>query len=354
VRNWRKAWTSAIVGIATVGDFAVVFVKNMKKVVTIGGGTGSYVILRGLRMYTLDITAVVTMFDSGGSTGVLRDEFGVLPPGDVRRCLLALSEGKRAEILRKLFAFRFENGNGNGNGNGHKPSSLHGHSFGNLLLVALTSIYGSDIEGIKKASELLDIRGTVLPVSVDKAHVHARLEDGTEIIGETNIDEPKHDGDKHITEVFLQPEAHIYDETADAILDADTIIICPGDLYSSLMPNFIVKGVPEAIQESTAKKVLVAPLMTKWGETNGYTVSMVAKELCRYIGIEMFDAVLCNTTKPDPAILAAYAEEKKEPMPIDTTELETYATEIILGDFASESDLARHDSDKVAKVLAEL
>lgn len=323
----------------------------MKSIVTIGGGTGSYVVLRGLRMYTLDITAVVTMFDSGGSTGVLRDEFGVLPPGDVRRCLLALSEGKRAEILRKLFAFRFENGNGT-NGNG--KSSLHGHSFGNLFLVALTSIYGSDIEGIKKASELLAIRGKVLPVSVDKAHVHARLEDGTEIVGETNIDEPKHDGEKRISEIYLQPEARVYEETAGAILDADVVIVCPGDLYSSLMPNFVVKGVPEAIQKSTAKKVLVAPLMTKWGETNGYTVSMVAKELCRYIGIESFDVVLCNTTQPDAAMREAYAEERKEPMPVDMVELEAFAREIVLGDFASESDLARHDSDKIAKVLAEL
>jgi len=322
--------------------------RHMKKVVTIGGGTGSYVVLRGLKMYTLDITAVVTMFDSGGSTGVLRDEFGVLPPGDVRRCLLALSEGKQSEILRKLFAYRFGEGKLGANGSGR------GHSFGNLLLVALTSIYGSDIEGIKKASELLDIKGRVLPVSVEKAHVHARLEDGTVIEGEGNIDEPKHNGDMHIAEVFLEPSAHIYEETADAILDADTIIICPGDLYSSLAPNFVVKGMSEALQESTAKKVLVAPLMTKWGETNGYTVSRVAKELCAYMGIEMFDQVLCNTSKPDEAMLAAYAEEKKEPMPIDTTDLETYATEIILGDFASESDLARHDSDKIAKVLAEL
>lgn len=322
----------------------------MKKVVTIGGGTGSYVVLRGLKMYTLDITAIVTMFDSGGSTGVLRDEFGVLPPGDVRRCLLALSEGKRAEILRKLFAFRFEN---TSNGNGAK-SSLHGHSFGNLFLVALTSVYGSDIEGIKKASELLDIKGRVLPVSVDKSHVHARLDDGTEIEGETNIDEPKHDGEIGIAEVFLKPPARIYEETAEAIEDADVIVICPGDLYSSLMPNFLVEGMPEILRNSRAKKVLVAPLMTKWGETNGYTISRVARELCRYTGIESFDAVLCNTTKPDPAMLAAYAEEKKEPMVLDTVELEHYATEIILGDFASESDLARHDSDKVAKVLAEL
>lgn len=321
----------------------------MKKVVTIGGGTGSYVVLRGLKMYTMDITAVVNTFDSGGSTGVLRDEFGVLPPGDVRRCILALSEGKQAEILRKLFAFRFENGS---NGNG--KSALNGHSFGNLLLVALTSIYGSDLEGIKKASELLDIKGTVLPVSVDKAHLHAELEDGTEIIGETNIDEPKHDGEKRIAKVFLKPQARVLDETAEALLDADMIVFCPGDLYSSLMPNFIVEGMPEAVRESRAKKVLVAPLMTKWGETNGYSVATVAKEFCRYTGLESFDYILCNTTKPDEAMLAAYAEEKKHPMPLDIPELETYATEIVLGDFVSESDLARHDSDKIAKVIAEL
>lgn len=320
----------------------------MKKVVTIGGGTGSYVILRGLKMYTLDITAVVTMFDSGGSTGVLRDEFGVLPPGDVRRCLLALSEGKQSEILRKLFAYRFDNGKLGTNGSGR------GHSFGNLLLVALTSIYGSDIEGIKKASELLDIKGKVLPVSVEKAHVHAVLEDGTEIEGEGNIDEPKHDGDMRIAKVFLNPLAHVFDETAEAIQDADTIVICPGDLYSSLMPNFVVEGMPEALQASRAKKILVAPLMTKWGETNGYTVANVAEEISKYTGIKMFDYVLCNTGKPDPAVLAAYAEEKKVPMAIDTAALEAYAKEIILGDFASESDLARHDSDTIAKVIAEL
>lgn len=320
----------------------------MKKVVTIGGGTGSYVILRGLKMYTLDITAVVTMFDSGGSTGVLRDEFGVLPPGDVRRCLIALSEGKQAEILRKLFAYRFDTGKLGTNGSGA------GHSFGNLLLVALTSVYGSDIEGIKKASELLNIKGKVLPVSVEKAHVHALLEDGTEIEGETNIDEPKHDGEKRITKVFLNPPARIFDETAEAIEEAALIVICPGDLYSSLMPNFVVEGMSEALRESPAKKILVAPLMTKWGETNGYTVATVAEEISKYTGIEAFDYVLCNTGTPDPAMLAAYAEEKKMPMPIDTPALEVFAKEIILGDFASESDLARHDSDKIAKVIAEL
>lgn len=323
----------------------------MKKVVTIGGGTGSYVILRGLKMYTLDITAVVNMFDSGGSTGVLRDEFGVLPPGDVRRCLLALSEGPRAEILRKLFAFRFENGNGNGNG---KTSALHGHSFGNLLLVALTSIYGSDIEGIKKASELLDLKGRVLPVSLTNAHLNATLEDGTKLENENAIYNPVHDGSLRIAEAFLKPEAHIYEETEEAILDADLIIICPGSLYASLIPNFLVKGMKEALARSTAPKIAICDLMTQWGQTHGFTASESIKELSRYSGIEMFDHIICNTTKPDPALLELYEKEKKFPMKVDTDELANYTENLITGDFASESDLARHDSDKIAKVLAEL
>lgn len=315
----------------------------MKKIVTIGGGTGSYTILRGLKMFTLDITAVVNIFDSGGSTGVLRDEFGVLPPGDVRRCILALSEGPRAEILRKLFAYRFENGN-----------SLKGHSFGNLLLVALTTIYGSDIEAIRKASELLDIKGKVLPVSLNKSHVVAKLEDGSTIEGETNIDIPKHDGNLRITELALTPQAELYSETRDALLDADTIVICPGDLYSSLMPALIVDGMKEALHESTAQKVCVAPLMSKWGETNGMKASDVLKELQRYSGIDMFDTVICNTAKADAELLTEYAKEQKFPIEIDEDELAHYAEDIITGDFASESDLARHDSDKVAKVIAEL
>ncbi len=322
----------------------------MKKVVTIGGGTGSYTILRGLKMFTLDITAVVNIFDSGGSTGVLRDEFGVLPPGDVRRCLLALSEGPQAEILRKLFAYRFE---ANGNGNGQK-SSLHGHSFGNLLLVALTSIYGSDIEGIKKASELLDIKGKVLPVSIDKAHVVATLEDGTVVEGETNIDIPKHDGNLRITNMALKPHATLFEETRQAIREADTIVFCPGDLYSSLMPAIVVDGMQEALRESTAQKVCIVPLMSKWGETNGYKASDVVKEFIRYSGIEMFDTVICNTSKADPELLNDYAKENKFPIEIDENELAHCAENIVMGDFASESDLARHDSDKVAKVIAEL
>ena len=314
----------------------------MKKVVTIGGGTGSYVVLRGLKEFPLDITAIVSMFDSGGSSGVLRDEFGVLPPGDVRRCLVALSDGKRAEILRDLFNFRFENGD-----------KLKGHSFGNLLLVALREIYKSDIEAIRKASELLDIKGRVLPVSLDKSELHAVLENGEEIIGETNIDVPKHDGSMKIKNVFLEPAAGIFGETANAVRDADLIVIGPGDSYSSIIPNLLVKGMPEALKESRGKKVFVCNLMSKWGETHDFEASDIAGELLRYSNLPTFDYALCNTGEMDAELLAAYAKENKRPIHCDE-KLKNHATKIVTGDFFSRADIARHDSEKVAKAISEL
>lgn len=314
----------------------------MKRVVTIGGGTGSYVVLRGLKEYPLDITAVISMFDSGGSSGVLRDEFGILPPGDIRRALVALSDGTRAEILRELFNFRFENG-----------GSLKGHNFGNLLLAALSSIYGSDIEAIRKASDLLDIKGKVLPVSLESSNLRATLDDGTVILGETNIDVPKHDGGRSITSISLDPTVSVFAETADALRAADLIVIGPGDAYTSVIPNLLVQGVPEALAESRGKKVFVCNLLTKWGETHGHDASDIAKAVLRYAGITRFDYAICNTAPMDPKLVAAYEKEKKYPILCDAA-LSQYADNVITGDFFSEADIARHDSAKVAKIISEL
>lgn len=316
---------------------------GVKKVVTIGGGSGSYAVLSGLKAFDLDIAAVVSMFDSGGSTGVLRDEFGVLPPGDVRRCLVALSEGERATILRDLFNFRFNGGSG-----------LSGHSFGNLFLTALTSIYGSDIEAIRKASELLDIKGRVLPVSLDSSHVNATLEDGTEIEGETNIDIPKHDGNLRIVDLKLAPPARIYEETAEAIRAADLIVIGPGDLYSSIIPNLLVEGMKEALAASKAKKVFVCSLMTKWGETNGYAASDFVKELLRYSGLAMADYVICNTEAMPEELTENYSKEQKYPLICDSENLKKYTEKVICGDFFSSADIARHDPEKIGHVISEL
>ena len=314
-----------------------------KKVVRIGGGSGGYTLLHGLKSFDLDITAVFTSFDSGGSAGVLREEFGILPPGDVRRGLVALADDKQADILRDLFEYRFKNGS----------SSLHDHSFGNLFLLALISIYGGEVEGIRKASELLNIKGRVLPVSLDHSHVHAKLEDGTEVIGETNIDIPKHDGNLRIKDVFLDPPANMYAETDAAIREADLIVIGPGDLYSSLIPALAVGGMQDALKASKGKTVAVCNLMTKWGETHDFACSDMIRELLRYSGLEKFDYIIANTGTMSPQLLADYEKEKKYPMICDEA-LHQYAGQVITGDFFSGADKARHDSDKIAKIISEL
>jgi uncharacterized cofD-like protein len=310
--------------------------------VRIGGGSSGYTLLRALKQQPFEIAAVVNMFDSGGSTGVLRDEFGVLPPGDIRRALAALADGEHSEILRDLFNYRFKEG-----------GSVNGHSFGNLFLTALTAIYGSDIEAIRKASELLHVKGNVLPVSTDSSHIHAILEDGTEIVGETNIDIPKHDGSKRISRVFLEPSARILPEAAQAIRDADMIVIGPGDLYTSIIPNLIVEGMREALAESKAKTVVILNLMTKWGETHGFTASDMVRELMRYSGIERFDYALVNTGTMSGDLLEKYAREHQFPMIVDDT-LESLVGTVIARDLVSEGDIARHDGEKLAGTLASL
>ncbi|MCH8889252.1 YvcK family protein [Patescibacteria group bacterium] len=314
----------------------------MKKIVTIGGGTGSFVLLRGLREYPYDITAVVTMFDSGGSSGVLRDEHGVLPPGDIRRCLVALSSGEKEETLRQLFSYRFENG-----------YSLMGHNFGNILLTALTEIFENEETAIREAGKLLNIKGTVLPVTLEKAHLCVELEDTTIIEGETHIDIPRHDGNMLIKRAFLRPKVRAYEEVEKAIEEADIIIIGPGDLYTSLIPNLIVKGVTEAIQKSKAQKIYIMNLMTKWGETNDFMASDCARVVLEYLGLAKFDYTICNDSKMPKKLLEKYVAEKKYPVLIDS-DLEEYTNKNINADIYSGENILRHDSKKLAKVIVSI
>jgi len=315
----------------------------MKKIVVIGGGTGSFTVLRGLKKYDLDITAVVSMFDSGGSTGLLRDEFGVLPPGDVRRCLIALAQDGD-NTLRDLFNYRFD-----------EACSLKGHSFGNLFLTALAQITGNEVAAIKKAGQLLHIKGNVLPVSVDHAHLGAELENGHTVVGETNIDVPKHDGKLRIKKVFIKPHASIYSETKEAILNADVIVIGPGDLYSSILPNLVVEGVSKAINASKAKKVYICNLMTKWGETNDFTASEHVKEMLKYLGGKL-DFVVCNNhIVKDNKLLDTYAREKAFPVIVDKKAIEKLGVRVIEENVVTEPVLIRHDSDdRLARVLVNL
>jgi uncharacterized cofD-like protein len=311
---------------------------KMKKIVVIGGGTGSYTVLRGLKKFPLAITAVVSMFDSGGSSGQLRDEFGVLPPGDVRRCLVALSDGEREAVLRDLFNYRFEKG------------SFLGHNFGNIFLTAIADILGDQAEAIKKAGELLNINGRVFPVSLTDAHLHATLENGQEIVGETNIDVPKHDGGLRIKKVFLKPSAVLYKEAKKAILEADAVIIGPGDLYTSIIPNLLVKGMGDALRKSRAKKIYVANLMTKYGETNGYVASDFVSELLKYSGLKKFDAVICNSAKIPPSYVKKYEKENKQPLVIDKN-LKKYTKKIIRRPLFKDARVIRHDSDELAAII---
>lgn len=315
----------------------------MKRVVTIGGGSGSYQILRSLKELDFDITAVVNMFDSGGSSGVLRDEFGLLPPGDVRRALLALSDESQSEILREIFNFRFEGGSG-----------LNGHNFGNLFLVALSSIYGGDAEAIEKTSELLHIKGNVLPVSLDKAHVHAVLENGEVIIGETNIDIPKHDANLRIKELYLEPQPEIYEPAARAVRSADVIVICPGDLYSSLIPALLTRGMSAALSATHGTIVWVCNIMTKHGETDNYAVDDFARELLRYADMSAFGVALVNTCPIAEEIRDEYARNAQFPVQFDAVQMAPYARALLTGDFLSEGGVVRHDSLKLARAIAGL
>lgn len=316
----------------------------MKKVVVIGGGSGIFNVLKGLKNYPVDITSIVTTFDNGGSTGILRDEFGTLPQGDIRRSLVALAPDTGDSILRDMFNFRFP-----------KESSLHGHSFGNLFLQALTSITGSDVGAIKKASDILNIKHKILPVSTDNCHLRAILEDETIIKGETNIDIPKHDGEKQIKKLYLEPQATMFREAYDAILEADLIIIGPGDLYSSIVPNILVNGFTDAINKTNAKILYVLNIMTKWGETTNFKGSDFAKILLSYLNRESIDYILCNNAPIENFLKERYEKEKSFQVIIDSNDIKKYADKIIEKDLLLQTeDIIRHDPQKISRVLMEL
>ena len=231
-----------------------------KKIVVVGGGTGNHTTLTGLRSRDCDVTAIVAMTDSGGSSGRLREEMGHLPPGDLRRCLMALaSDSAESNLMRRLFDYRFSTGDG-----------LSGHSFGNLLLAALTEVTGDTITAIDEAARILGIRGTVLPVTLTRSTLCARLVDGSELIGESAIDLRSNNLDVAIDYIYLDPKAYVYPPVLDAIAEADAIVLGPGDIYTSVLPNLLVEDVAQAINDSDAIKIHVCNLMTKPNESAGF------------------------------------------------------------------------------------
>lgn len=308
----------------------------MKEVVTISGGTGSFTLLNGLKKYDINITAIVPMTDSGGSSGILRSEFGILPPGDIRRCLIALSE---STLMRDLFQYKFNLNN-----------SLKGHSFGNLFLTALKEITGSEEKAILEASEILKIRGKVYPVTLDNVHLHAELENQEIIKGETNIDIPKHNGNLRIKKLFLEPKARAYYNAVKSIEQADLIIIGPGDLYTSIIPCLLVDGIPESIQNSKAKIFYICNLMTKFGETNNFTVLDFYNEVKKYLN-KNIDLLIFNDAKIPQNILKKYELENSFPVKFNLDKLKNI--NYIKRNLIIIKDIVRHDSDKLAKVIIE-
>lgn len=261
-----------------------------------GGGTGTFTVLSGLKRYPLELSAVVTMADDGGSTGVLRDELGVLPPGDVRQCLVALSRSDR--LMRELMNYRFAEG------------GLSGHSFGNLLLSALEKVTGSFEAAVAKAGELLRIEGRVIPATLGSVRLAAHFADGRIMHGEKLISTATLAG---VRRLALEPRSRVNPAAREAILRADLIVVGPGDLYSSLIPNFLVAGIPEAVRASRAKKVYVANLMTKAGHTDGWPVDKFAQAVEWYLG-KRFDYVVWNSRVPSPTLVRRYAREGERPV----------------------------------------
>lgn len=315
----------------------------MKNIVVLGGGTGTYTVLTGLKRHTSNLTAIVTMADSGGSTGRLRDEQGVLPPGDIRRALAALSESD--ELTRELFAYRFE-----GDRFG-KDGGVSGHTVGNLLIAALEKITGSFEKAVEQAGKMLNVRGAVVPVTTTDTQLEATLESGLKITGEGKLWGEDSAIDSPIKELALVPPAEPTVAALHAIERADLIVIGPGALYSSIIPLMLVKQIPEAIKLSKAKKVYVSNLMTEPPATEGFRVIDLVSRLEEYLGEDVLDYVIFNDQPPSSEMVKRYATQGSHPIEWSPEELKGHPWSPIPADLGSASDFWRHDSDKVARLL---
>lgn len=337
-----------------------------KKVVAIGGGTGTHMVLSGLKQHSRDeisLSAIITVSDSGGSTGRLRDEFGYLPVGDLRMALSALAstsdindglgelEGEKANLLRSLFLHRFDKGD------------VAGHNVGNLLLVALTEILGSEEKAISAASQILRIKGKVAPITTDNVTLAARYDNGRTTKGECYIDEPPedHDGTRPIKDLWLEPEARVSDSAKKEIEEADLIVMGPGDLYTSLLPNVVVPGMPGMLQFTSANMLYIVNLMTKYGQTYGFSAADHIGEIEKYSGRKP-DYILMNSAPLPEDILEEYRKERDFPVEDNLRETPSIIRRDLLaedrvqrssGDVLKRS-LIRHDSDKLAQEIMNL
>ena len=340
-------------------DFFKKNTSNNKKVVVIGGGTGTYTVLLGLKKLPIDLSVIVTMTDSGGSNRVIRDEFGLLPTSDIRQALVALASDEVDDLFRKLFTYRY-----------HQGTGIAGMTFGNLFMLALTDILGSQKEALKETGRLLGVKGRVIPVTLDDSQLLARYDNGRQVLGEHSIDEPSEEFARHkIVGLETIPEATANPEALEALKQADIIIFSPGDLYTSLLSNIVVKGIRDAIVKSRGKKVFIINLMTKHGQTDKFKASDFCLELSKYLSNTNPDYVLVN--KPlnlSEEVISRYQEEQSEVVQDDLAQhWENLAgTKIIRGSFAAKEvfenakgdklrrSLIRHDPESIAKTILEI
>ena len=318
------------------------------RVVVIGAGTGTFTILSALKYYARDITAIVNMSDDGGSTGILRDELGALPPGDVRQCLVALSESDQE--MRDLFNYRFDEG------------TFGGHSFGNIFLTALEKTTGSFADAVKTAGIVLKISGRVLPVTLSNVKLRLTEANGDVIEGEYKL--VQHTFSTRHPNLSLVPNAKLNPEAKEAITSADIVVIAPGNLYTSLAPTLMVKGMSEALAHTQAKLVYVSNLVTKPGQTDNFKVHDYVSEIERFIGSKTVDYVIYNNRKPTDRLLRRYAQAGEYAVEYDEAIFQSAAYHAVGEDLISDTipklkpsekliprTLIRHDSDKVARLI---
>ncbi len=347
------------------------------RVVAIGGGTGLSTLLRGLKRHVAappgtappvpgeapcttapclisDLAAIVTVTDDGGSSGRLREDLKMLPPGDLRNCMVALSEDEH--LLSRLFQYRFDSADSStGNGISSKTSGgvsgLAGHSFGNIFLAAMHGITGDFTQAVQMSSQILATRGHIYPSTSSDVTLAARMEDGTTVQGETSITASK----QHIVELMLVPAtAEPLPETLEAIAAADLITLGPGSLYTSLITNLLVQGIPQALAQTKATRVYICNLMTQANESIGLTASQHIERIYQHTGTPIFDYALVNTTPVSPALRARYAAQGAEPIKPDLDKMQALGVRPIPGNFIFEGDVLRHDYDRVTDALLRL
>ncbi|MGM7634477.1 gluconeogenesis factor YvcK family protein [Bacillus sp. Hm123] len=313
--------------------------QQQPKVVIIGGGTGLSVLLRGLKKHPIDLTAIVTVADDGGSSGRLRNELNIPPPGDIRNVLAALSDVE--PLLESMFQHRFSTKN-----------ELSGHSLGNLMIAAMTSITGDFVHAVQEMSRVLNVRGKVLPAANQSVVLHAEMEDGTVVSGESKI---PYSG-KRIKRVFLTPgDIQPLPETIRAIREADLIIVGPGSLYTSILPNLLVPQIGEEVCNATARKVYICNLMTQAGETLDFTASDHVKAIYDHMACAFIDTILVNNEPIPTQIQEKYKEELAKPVVYDIDLLKSLGLNVIFDDIVTrEKGMIRHDTNKVADILSNL